>query len=60
MQVEVLNTQKHSLRFIVNGGVDNFNQKDAIYSPPDLQYESARRIARTSMRSRSVRASTRT
>jgi TonB-linked SusC/RagA family outer membrane protein len=37
--VDAINTPRHSLQLIGTGGVDVFNQKDQVISPPDLQYE---------------------
>ncbi len=32
-------TGRHALRFVVNGGIDFFNQQNTVFSPPELQYE---------------------
>jgi len=37
--VDAISTPQHSLQLIGSGGVDVFNQKDQVISPPDLQYE---------------------
>src|SRR5262249_32971745 len=34
-----ITTAKHTLKILANGGVDYFNQRNAIFSPPDLQFE---------------------
>jgi TonB-linked SusC/RagA family outer membrane protein len=35
----LITTQRNSLNLILNGGIDYFTQSNALYSPPDLQYE---------------------
>lgn len=37
--VHLISTPHNSLNFILSGGVDYFNQINALYSPPELQYE---------------------
>ena len=37
--VHLLSTSRSVLNFLLNGGVDFFNQGNSLYSPPDLQYE---------------------
>jgi TonB-dependent starch-binding outer membrane protein SusC len=44
-----LNTTHHTLRFIVNGGADFFDQKNAVFSPPDLQFEAVDALLGTSV-----------
>jgi len=39
LSAEALNNASQQLRFIAQGGVDVFTQRDDIYSPPSLQYE---------------------
>ncbi|MBI4501934.1 MAG: SusC/RagA family TonB-linked outer membrane protein [Gemmatimonadetes bacterium] len=39
VQLDVLNTAKHTLRFISVGGGDVFTQKNAVHAPPELQFE---------------------
>jgi TonB-linked SusC/RagA family outer membrane protein len=36
---EALNGSTHQLRFIAQGGVDVFTQRNNVFSPPDLHYE---------------------
>ncbi len=35
----LITTQRNSLNLILNGGIDYFTQSNALYSPPELQYE---------------------
>jgi TonB-linked SusC/RagA family outer membrane protein len=37
--LHLLNTSHNVLNFLLNGGVDYFNQANSLYSPPELQYE---------------------
>lgn len=37
--VDALTTDDHKLQFIAYGGADVLNQKNVIYSPPELQFE---------------------
>ena len=39
LKFEPIATAEHSLTFTVQGGIDNFGQRNDIYSPPELQYE---------------------
>ena len=39
LQAEALNSTRQQLRFIANGGVDVFTQRNNVYSPPDMQFE---------------------
>ena len=39
LQAEAFNTAKQQLRFISNGGVDIFTQRNDVFSPPELQFE---------------------
>jgi len=39
LQIDALSTDEHSLRLSITGGVDFFNLKSVVYSPPDLQFE---------------------
>src|SRR5688572_746221 len=39
VQVEALNGATHQLRFIAQGGVDVFTQRNNVFSPPELHYE---------------------
>lgn len=39
LQLDILNGAQHQLKFLGNGGADNFTQKDVIQSPVTLQYE---------------------
>ena len=36
---DVVNTPTHTLRLLANGGGDFFNQRNNVYSPPELQFE---------------------
>jgi TonB-dependent starch-binding outer membrane protein SusC len=36
---QLIQSQRHSLRLIANGGLDFFNQKNALFFPPELQFE---------------------
>ena len=35
---EVYNSERHNLRFVGNGGLDWFGQKNTLYFPPELQF----------------------
>jgi len=37
--LHLITTDRNTLNFLVNGGVDYFNQLNSLYSPPTLQYE---------------------
>lgn len=39
LQAEALTSDKHQLRFVANGGVDVFTQRNNVYSPPEAFYE---------------------
>ena len=39
IRYSALTTDQHSLTFTAVGGVDHFNQRNQVYSPPFLQYE---------------------
>ena len=39
LQAEGLNTDTHQLRFVANGGVDVFTQRNNVFSPPEAFYE---------------------
>jgi len=39
LRYDAINNERQSLRFVVTGGVDYFNQENDIYSPPELEYE---------------------
>jgi TonB-linked SusC/RagA family outer membrane protein len=39
VQFEALNGATHQLRFIAQGGVDVFTQRNNVFSPPELYYE---------------------
>jgi TonB-linked SusC/RagA family outer membrane protein len=41
VRYDALKTDRQSLRVLANGGVDFFNQKDVVQSPPELQFEPA-------------------
>ncbi len=38
-QLSMVQTNNQSLRFIANGGVDFFTQKNSLFFPPELQFE---------------------
>ena len=38
-EFQLVQSQSHSLRFIANGGLDFFNQKNSLFFPPELQFE---------------------
>jgi outer membrane receptor protein involved in Fe transport len=37
--LDAISTQKNTLRFLVNGGADFFNQSNEVFSPPELLFE---------------------
>lgn len=39
LRFDAVNSERQSLRFVVTGGVDYFNQENDIYSPPELEFE---------------------
>jgi TonB-linked SusC/RagA family outer membrane protein len=39
LQIDAIETDEHTLRLSASGGVDFFNLKNVIYSPPELQFE---------------------
>ena len=39
LRFDAVNNERQSLRFVVTGGVDYFNQENDIYSPPELEFE---------------------
>jgi hypothetical protein len=39
LDFDVLTGERHSLRLIAKGGMDFFNQDNALFFPPDLQFE---------------------
>ena len=39
LQVDLLQSTEHSLRFIGSGGADYFSQKNELFFPPELQFE---------------------
>jgi TonB-linked SusC/RagA family outer membrane protein len=39
LQIDLIQTDQQSLRLSLTGGVDFFNLKSVVYSPPDLQFE---------------------
>ena len=39
MTIDLVSSVQHSLQLISTGGIDIFNQKNIVYSPPELQYE---------------------
>jgi TonB-dependent starch-binding outer membrane protein SusC len=39
MTIDLISSVQHSLQLIGTGGIDIFNQKNIVYSPPELQYE---------------------
>ena len=43
---DAIQTPRHTLRVLVNGGADIFNQKDVVDAPPELQFAPASRTAR--------------
>ena len=49
---------RHTLRLIVNGGADFFAQRNAIFSPPDLQYERVKGLPGTAVNANSQNLST--
>jgi TonB-linked SusC/RagA family outer membrane protein len=38
-EFQLVQSQSQSLRFIANGGLDFFNQKNSLFFPPELQFE---------------------
>jgi TonB-linked SusC/RagA family outer membrane protein len=52
-EFQLIQSQKHALRFIANGGLDFFNQKNALFFPPDLQFEPNDGLPGTSLLSHS-------
>ena len=38
-EFQMVQAERHSLRFIANGGLDFFNQKNSLFFPPELQFE---------------------
>jgi TonB-linked SusC/RagA family outer membrane protein len=38
-EFQLVQSQRQSLRFIANGGLDFFNQKNSLFFPPELQFE---------------------
>ncbi len=39
VELKVLNSAQHDLRLIGSGGFDFFNQRNVVFSPPELQFE---------------------
>ncbi len=39
LQVDAIQTDEHTLRMSLTGGVDFFNLKNVVYGPPELQFE---------------------
>lgn len=39
VKFDAVTTERHHLQLVVNGGVDFFNQRNNILSPPELQFE---------------------
>jgi TonB-linked SusC/RagA family outer membrane protein len=39
LRYTALQTAQHSLQFVGAGGIDFFNQKDAVFAPPELYFE---------------------
>jgi TonB-linked SusC/RagA family outer membrane protein len=39
LRFDAITTPQHNLRLSVQGGLDNFSQRNDIYSPPELQFE---------------------
>ena len=39
LRFDAINNERQSLRFVVTGGVDYFNQENDIYAPPELEFE---------------------
>jgi TonB-dependent starch-binding outer membrane protein SusC len=52
-EFQLIQAERHSLRFIANGGLDFFNQKNALFFPPDLQFEPNDGLPGTSLLSQS-------
>lgn len=40
LKFDAITTAQHNLRFTAAGGLDNFSQRNDIYSPPELYFES--------------------
>ena len=40
LRFDAITTPEHNLRFTATGGLDNFSQRNDIYSPPELYFES--------------------
>jgi TonB-linked SusC/RagA family outer membrane protein len=38
-EFQLVQSEKQSLKFIANGGLDFFNQKNSLFFPPELQFE---------------------
>src|SRR5204862_2548423 len=38
---QAIQTSRHTIRVLVNGGADIFNQKDVVDAPPELQFAPA-------------------
>lgn len=49
VQVDIVNSPKHLLRFITTGGTDFFQQDNRVFSPPDLQFEAVDGLLGTSV-----------
>ncbi len=51
--VDLIATEQQSLRLLVTGGVDYFQQKNTLFFPPELQFEPLDRLPGTSLLSNS-------
>ena len=49
LNVGLMQGNEHSLKFIAYGGTDVLNQRNTVYSPPELQYEASSAIPGTSV-----------
>lgn len=47
---DLINTERQSLSFNVNGGIDQFSQRNAVYSPPELFFEDDDQFPGTAVR----------
>ena len=56
MSIDAITSQQQTLKILVNGGADYFNQNDEVYSPPDLLFEPLDGLLGTSVVSASSRA----
>ncbi len=48
-EFQLVQSERQSLKFIANGGLDFFNQKNALFFPPELQFEPVDGLPGTSL-----------